>query len=64
MPPNPPTQPPARPSVEDLNEQIRAFWLGPGGHPAVGLTAEQRAEYERLCTTLLAIERGDIVEAA
>jgi hypothetical protein len=66
MPTTPPASGPAR-SAAELNEQIRAFWLGPGGHPAVGLTAEQRAEYHRLCMALLdaeRMERGSVVEAA
>lgn len=51
-------------SAEELNERIRAFWVGPGGHPAVPLTAEQRAEYERLCDELWQVERGDVTTAA
>jgi hypothetical protein len=47
-----------------LNAQIRALWIGPGGHPAVALNDERRAEYHRLLAALREIERGDIVEAA
>lgn len=61
-----PTPPPdgAPLSAAELNERIRALWIGPGGHPAVGLTDEQRAEYQRLLAALRAVERGDVVEAA
>lgn len=47
-------------SAAELNAQIRALW----SHPAVPLSREQRAEYERLCAELRRIERGDVVEAA
>jgi hypothetical protein len=67
MPPTPPPSGPARPTAAELNEQIRALWTGGRGHPAVRLTDEQRAEYERLCAAVREaerIERGDVVEAA
>jgi hypothetical protein len=51
-------------SADDLNRAIRALWLGPGGHPAVPLDDERRAEYERLCDELQAVERGDVTTAA
>jgi hypothetical protein len=51
-------------SAAELNEEIRALWTGPGGHPAVRLTDAQRAEYQRLLAALRAVERGDVVEAA
>jgi hypothetical protein len=60
----PPAQDSVRPSAADLNAQIRALWIGPGGHPAVALNDERRAEYHRLLAALREIERGDIVEAA
>jgi hypothetical protein len=47
-------------SAAELNSAIRALW----SHPAVPLTDGQRAEYERLCAELRAVERGDVVEAA
>ncbi|MFJ4785180.1 hypothetical protein [Streptomyces sp. NPDC088794] len=47
-----------------MNERIRAFWTGPGGHPAVGLTDAQREEYGQLLATLREVERGDVTEAA
>jgi len=50
--------------VAELNKRIRALWIGPGGHPTVQLNAERRAEYERLCEQLRAVERGDITTAA
>lgn len=64
MPPTPPVPGPARPSADELNERIRALWIGPGGHPALPLTDRQRAEYYRLLAALRAVERGDVVEAA
>ena len=67
MPPTPPD--PASPrtaaeQVAELNAAIRALWIGPGGHPTVQLNAERRAEYERLCEQLRAVERGDVTTAA
>jgi hypothetical protein len=50
--------------VAELNAAIRALWIGPGGHPTVQLNPERRAEYERLCEQLRAVERGDITTAA
>lgn len=63
MPPTPPSRPRARTAAE-LNERIRAFWVDGRGHPQVPLTAEQKAEYERLCTELRQVERGDVTAAA
>ncbi|MFD6552787.1 hypothetical protein [Streptomyces sp. NPDC058398] len=63
MPPTPPSDSRA-PSAEELNNAIRALWIDGRGHPAVGLTDAQRAEYQRLLAALRAVERGDIVEAA
>lgn len=66
MPPTPP-QPGPGLSADELNERIRAFWIGPGGHPAVGLTDRQRVEYRRLLAALEALRAvgcGDVVEAA
>lgn len=63
MSPTPPATGPAR-SAAELNEAIRALWIGGRGHPAVGLTAEQRDEYHRLLAALRDVERGDVVEAA
>lgn len=51
-------------SAAELNEAIRELWLGPGGHPAVPLDDERRAEYGRLCAELQAVERGDVTTAA
>lgn len=59
MPPTPP-QPPRARSAAELNAAIRALW----SHPQVPLTAEQRAEYERLCDELWQVERGDVTTAA
>jgi hypothetical protein len=62
-----PTTPPpdgASLSAAELNERIRALWIDGRGHPAVGLTDVQRAEYRRLLAALQAVERGDVVEAA
>ncbi|MCX4231967.1 hypothetical protein [Streptomyces ortus] len=63
MPPTPPAPGPAR-SAAELNEAIRALWIGGRGHPSVGLTAEQRDEYHRLLAALRDVERRDVVEAA
>ncbi|WP_308071329.1 hypothetical protein [Streptomyces spinosus] len=43
-----------------MNAQIRALW----SHPAVPLSREQRAEYERLCAELARVQRGDVAPAA
>ena len=61
-----PTPPPAGDacSAEELNARIRALWIGPGGHPAVGLDDERRAEYHRLLAELRQVERGDVTTAA
>lgn len=64
MPPTPPVPGPARPTAAELNEQIRALWMGPGGHPTLRLTDAQREEYRRLLAALREVERGDVVEAA
>ncbi|MEU1497224.1 hypothetical protein [Streptomyces sp. NPDC005732] len=56
--------PPARPSAAELNAQIRALWIGPGGHPTLKLDDDRRAEYHRLLAALQAIERGDVAPAA
>ena len=53
--------------VAELNERIRAFWTGGRGHPAVGLTPEQRDEYHLLLAELDQAGKakpGDVVEAA
>jgi len=62
MPPTPPERPPLRTAAE-LNELIRALWAG-RGHPAPPLSAEQRAEYQRLLAELDRVERGDVTTAA
>ncbi|MFE0353554.1 hypothetical protein ACFW2I_08680 [Streptomyces nigra] len=59
MPTTPPPDGVAR-SAEELNAAIRALW----SHPQVPLTAEQRAEYEALCTELRQVQRGDVTTAA
>ena len=59
MPTTPPPDGGAQ-SAAELNAQIRALW----SHPAVRLTDEQRAEYQRLLAALRRVERGEIVEAA
>lgn len=63
MPTSPPSRGPAR-SVEELNAAIRAFWMGPGGHPTLPLTDVQRAEYQALIAELERVERGDVTTAA
>lgn len=63
MPSTPPETGPAR-SAAELNEAIRALWMDGRGHPAVGLTDEQREEYARLCEQLREVERGDVTTAA
>lgn len=50
--------------VAELNERIRALWIGPGGHPTVRLNPERRAEYERLYVELERVRRGDVTTAA
>lgn len=59
----PPT-PPVRLTAAELNARIRAFWTDGRGHPAVGLTDKQRAEYQELLAQLERVKRGDVVEAA
>jgi hypothetical protein len=59
-----PTSPPPPRSAAELNAAIRALWTGPGGHPTLRLTDEQREEYSRLLAELRQVERGDVVEAA
>lgn len=61
--PSTPASGPAR-SAAELNEAIRALWMDGRGHPAVGLTGEQREEYARLCAELWEAERGDVTAAA
>ncbi len=51
-------------SAEELNAAIRALWIGPGGHPSLRLTDEQREEYGRLLAELRQVERGDVTTAA
>ncbi|MGW1949992.1 hypothetical protein ACWCRC_37515 [Streptomyces sp. NPDC001940] len=58
MPPTPPTSGPARPAAV-VNAEIRELWP----HPAVRLTAEQRARYELLVVEWAAAMR-EVVEAA
>ncbi|AYA19851.1 hypothetical protein DCW30_14215 [Streptomyces alfalfae] len=59
MPLTPPPHGSVRSSAE-LNERIRSLWLRAGGR----LSAEQRAEYERLVTEWAAAVRAEIVKAA
>ncbi|KUL61737.1 hypothetical protein [Streptomyces sp. NRRL S-1521] len=59
MPLSPPPHGSVRSSAE-LNERIRSLWLRAGGR----LSAEQRAEYERLVTEWAAAVRAEIVKAA
>ncbi|MFJ6729462.1 MULTISPECIES: hypothetical protein [unclassified Streptomyces] len=47
-------------SAAELNELIRALWLRAGG----SLSAEERAEYERLVVAWAAAIRGDLLQAA
>ncbi|ARP74076.1 hypothetical protein LK07_11335 [Streptomyces pluripotens] len=47
-------------SAAELNAAIRALW----SHPAVPLSAEQRAEYRRLLAELQQAERGGVTTAA
>ncbi|MHB9755127.1 hypothetical protein ACYBSK_12225 [Streptomyces sp. BYX5S] len=63
----PPVTPASVRSAEEVNEQIRGLWLRARGR----LTAEQRAEYERLVTewadamrAVQAAARREVVEAA
>ncbi|WP_217235487.1 hypothetical protein [Streptomyces sp. AC555_RSS877] len=63
MPSTPPDPGPAR-SAAELNAAIRALWMGPGGHPTLRLTDEQREEYGRLLAALREVERGDVTTAA
>jgi hypothetical protein len=51
-------------SADDVNAEIRALWLGPRVHPAVGLTPEQRAEYHRLLAELDQLKRRGVTVAA
>ncbi len=63
MSPTTPDWAPLR-SVEELNAAIRALWIGPGGHPTLGLSEERRAEYHRLLAELEQVQRGDVTTAA
>jgi hypothetical protein len=63
MPSTPPDPGPPR-SAAELNEAIRALWMDGRGHPAVGLTDEQREEYWRLLAELDRVPRGDVTTAA
>jgi hypothetical protein len=63
MPPTPPTPGPAR-SAAELNEAIRALWMDGRGHPAVGLTDEQREEYGELLAELQRVKCRDVTTAA
>lgn len=63
MPTSPPPGGPAR-SAAELNAAIRAFWMGPGGHPTLPLNDVQRAEYQALIAELERVERGDVAPAA
>jgi hypothetical protein len=47
-----------------VNAEIRALWIGPGGHPTLQLTTEQRAEYHRLLAELEEMKRPDVTTAA
>ncbi|MET9499890.1 hypothetical protein [Streptomyces sp. NPDC006552] len=47
-------------SADEVNEQIRGLWLRTGGR----LSAEQRAEYERLVTEWAEAVRAEISRAA
>lgn len=62
--PDPATSCSAAEVVAELNERIRALWIGPGGHPTLQLNTERRAEYERLCEQLRQVQRGNITTAA
>lgn len=67
MPPTPSDSAPLRSAAEqaaELNERIRAFWIDGRGHPSVGLTEQQREEYQGLLAELWAVEHGGVVEAA
>jgi hypothetical protein len=70
MSPTPPDRRPARSAAEldaavgELNAAIRALWIGPGGHPALRLSDEQRAEYHRLLAALDQLKRPDVTTAA
>lgn len=61
--PHAPLPPRARTAAE-LNAAIRAFWIGPGGHPTLRLSEERRAEYHELLAELDRVERGDVTTAA
>ncbi|MFB7440267.1 hypothetical protein ACFC01_18220 [Streptomyces mirabilis] len=59
MSPNPLASGPVRPAAV-VNEDIRALWPRAGRE----LTAEERAEYERLLEEWAAAMRAEVVEAA
>ncbi|WP_087882899.1 hypothetical protein [Streptomyces alboflavus] len=59
MPPSSPSGGLVR-SADEINQQIRALWP----HPAVRLSTEQRARYERLVVEWAAAVRGEVVKAA
>jgi hypothetical protein len=63
MPTPPPASGPVR-SAAELNARIRALWMAGRGHPALPLSAEQRAEYQQLREEWAEAVRGEVVEAA
>ncbi|MEV7034667.1 hypothetical protein AB0N99_31100 [Streptomyces sp. NPDC093272] len=63
MSPTPPDRAPLR-SAAEVNRDIRALWIGPGGHPSLRLNDEQRERYHRLLAELEQVQRGDVTTAA
>ncbi|WP_225825564.1 hypothetical protein [Streptomyces naphthomycinicus] len=55
---------PARSAADEINEEIRAFWQGPGAHPTLPLSPEQRARYQHLLAELQRVEREGVTTAA
>ncbi|WP_435279367.1 hypothetical protein [Streptomyces sp. 1222.5] len=51
-------------SADEINEEIRAFWQGPGAHPTLPLSREQSARYHRLLAELQQVNAGDVTKAA
>jgi hypothetical protein len=51
-------------SAEVVNEDIRAFWLGPRAHPTVPLSGAQHADYMRLVAEFEEARRAETGKAA
>ncbi|GGW15702.1 hypothetical protein GCM10018980_52160 [Streptomyces capoamus] len=55
---------PVRSAADEINEEIRRLWTGPGAHPTLPLSPEQRARYQHLLAQLRQVEHDGVTEAA